>query len=217
MCRELQFDGGNIFDTQQCPEPKQQQPQVQIQFPYLSPLPQNWCLDDFGAQFNLLTNNVTPPTKVTPTVQAQTPEVLTVPTLPEPRQHIARKDLSKLKENIRKRKRTTNEEQNKKTAVRPTRLETLRKIASKQDEPVVYSQMLKLVGQDRQNPKKTKPILTKHPYDIVCENDKQFIAYDHITEERKKSLETIKKEKEKLQRIDAIEDILEATKNSEQC
>jgi hypothetical protein len=166
--------------------------------------PWNFEMTEFGRDFNLLSNNISP-AKIPMVIETQ-PVTQVLTQLPQP--HVGKKDMSKLKEMHKKRKRKeSNNNSNKRTAGRPTRFETLTKIVGEQNDPIMFSQALVLLGSDR-SIKKSRPVLTKYNHDIECYTEKDFTAYDYITEERKKALETIKKEQEKLTRLDTIEELL---------
>lgn len=114
---------------------------------------------------------------------------------------MGRKYLNKIKEITQKREENTH-----KTVGRPTRFQTLTPIANNLIEPEVKSKELIILI--RQMNKKTKTILTKFNDNIECYTESQFMAYNLIGEERKKAIETIKNEKQKLDCIDKVEELL---------
>ena len=188
---------------QQTSNPMQTPSQIRQTVAALSE-PWNFEMTEFGRDFNLLSNNISP-AKIPMVIETQ-PVTQVLTQLPQP--HVGKKDMSKLKEMHKKRKRKeSNNNSNKRTAGRPTRFETLTKIVGEQNDPIMFCQALVLLGSDR-SIKKSRPVLTKYNHDIECYTEKDFTAYDYITEERKKALETIKKEQEKLTRLDTIEELL---------
>jgi K+/H+ antiporter YhaU regulatory subunit KhtT len=57
--------------------------------------------------------------------------------------------------------------------------------------------------------KEKKTILTNHKGTIIFKNEKHYRAYNYITSERRESLETIKPEKEKLDKLSILESLIE--------
>ena len=127
-----------------------------------------------------------------------------VPPLQPPRQG---KDIEKAKSaynESRKRKR----EPAQRSVGRPTRSEVLTKIvneSSDKDDLQIYSQELILTANDGTE-KKRKTILTKYGKNIECRTNKQFNAFDLVTDKGKKALEKIKK----LNQTESL--LIEATK-----
>ena len=61
--------------------------------------------------------------------------------------------------------------------------------------------------------KKRKTILTKYGKNIECRTNKQFNAFDLVTDKGKKALEKIKKQRDILDKLNQTESLLiEATK-----
>ncbi len=104
-------------------------------------------------------------------------------------------NLNKLKQKMKK---------NRKTVGRPSRMKTLSKLAN---NTTLFQKTLYLVDEDKKV-KKTLPILTTGNNNLQCTDENNFKIFEYITKERKTSLETIQKEKEKLVNIMHIEEKL---------
>ena len=106
-------------------------------------------------------------------------------------------------------KRKRNPLLNSRNVGRPTRNEVLTKIANEtkdQDEIQIVSQELILCSPEGSAETKRKTILTRHGKNIYCYSMKQFNAL--ITDNRKKALENIKKQKNILEKLNGTESLL---------
>ncbi len=65
-----------------------------------------------------------------------------------------------------------------------------------------------MVAKDNKEVKKTLPILTMGNNDLQCTDENDLKIFEYITKERKTSLETIQKEKEKLVSLMYVEEKL---------
>lgn len=81
----------------------------------------------------------------------------------------------------------------------PTRNDTLLKIGNKKPSRFLQRE-LTLVGVDGSE-KKRKTVLTKNKNDIKCKSSKHYAAYEFITDQRRKALETIKEQRDILDKL----------------
>ncbi len=89
-----------------------------------------------------------------------------------------------------------------KTVGRPSRMETLSKLAN----TTLFQKTLYLLAKNNNEVRKTLPILTTENNDLQCTDENDFKIYEYITKERKNSLENIQKEKEKLVSLMHVEE-----------
>jgi hypothetical protein len=137
---------------------------------------------------------------------------------------VPRKDINKAKElhdqlhpPAAKRKRVTitpTMSDDRRTVGRPTRFETLTKLANEtQDKPTIHSKKLILIGSDGTE-RKRKTVLTKCTTNITCNNINEYTSYEYITDARRKALDIIKEQKDNLEKILIIEKMIENKQKS---
>ncbi|CAB3997295.1 Hypothetical predicted protein [Paramuricea clavata] len=88
---------------------------------------------------------------------------------------------------------------------RPSRFDTLSKLANEScGKSKIYSQDFILLALDGTE-KKRKTVLTKSTTTITCSSTNDYVMYEYITDCRRKALDIIKEQKEKLEKINILE------------
>jgi hypothetical protein len=94
---------------------------------------------------------------------------------------------------------------------RPSTLETLIKINGDDDDQTTFqlrTRELILNGSGENGEKKSKTILTKCKSNIAVNTQKQYLTYELFADLRRKALETIKEQRDMLQKINPAEAVL---------
>ena len=165
-----------------------------------------WDNEDFG--FPDILNSFEPNHMGQTSCMHTPPKLPPLPPPPPPPTEPQAKHTGKTMENLMKLKQKIKRN---KTVGRPSRMETLSKLANN----TLFQKTLHLVAKDKNEVKKTLPILTTKTTDLQCSDEEDFKIYEYITKERKNSLENIQREKEKLVSLMHVEGKLNSSeKNS---
>lgn len=184
---------------------------------YLVENPADYIIEEMPDLFNTTLPPSPPPPPPSPVTKPVEPAKTTKPTSPAGRKNIETMkeihDAQKLAPAKRRKVANIlpNNNEDKRSVGRPTKNETLTKIANESiDKNIIISKELILYATVDGSEKKKKTVLTRSTENIELYNANHYSCYEFITDLRKKSLDKIKEQKNILDKLIYMEKMLEA-------